>query len=194
LNSDNTNTDTLTEASLGRFVSKATAIYRCPSDHALSAPQSAAGWDRRIRSISMNAMIGNAGDVSASGFNINNPDYVQFFKITRIPQPSEIFVFLDEHPNTIGDGYFLNKAPEYVSSSAYGDTGYSHAEWTDLPATYHNNATAFSFADGHSALHRWMVPSTFYPVQPDVPYLPINVSAQRTDLNWILNHMSVDQN
>jgi hypothetical protein len=39
-----------------------------------------------------------------------------------------------------------------------------------------------------------MVPSTFYPVQPDVPYLPINVSAQRTDLNWILNHMSVDQN
>ena len=192
LSSDNTNTDTLTEAGLGSFVSRATAIYRCPSDHALSAPQSAAGWNGRIRSISMNAMIGDAGDASASGVNVNNPGYVQFFKLTKIPQPAEIFVFLDEHPNTIDDGYFLNKAPENAGG-AYGGAGYSHAEWTDLPATYHNNATSFSFADGHSVLHRWMVTSTIYPVQPDVPYLPINVSAQRTDLNWILSHMSVDQ-
>src|SRR5208283_4630536 len=80
--SDNTNTATLTEASLGPFVSRATAIYRCPSDHALSVAQSAAGWDARIRSYSMNAMVGNAGDASTNGFNINNPGYVQFFKIT----------------------------------------------------------------------------------------------------------------
>ncbi len=194
LSSDNTNTATLTEASLGSFVSKATAIYHCPSDHALSAPQNAAGWEARIRSYSMNAMVGDAGEVSAGGFNVNNPGYVQFFKNTQIPQPSEIFVFLDEHPNSIGDGYFLNKSTDYVSSSAYGGTGYSRAVWTDLPATYHNNATAFSFADGHSTLHRWLVPSTIYPVRPDVPYLPLDVSAQATDFNWILDHMSVDHN
>jgi prepilin-type N-terminal cleavage/methylation domain-containing protein/prepilin-type processing-associated H-X9-DG protein len=193
--SDNTNTATLTEASLGPFVSRATAIYHCPSDRALSAAQSAAGWDRRIRSYSMNAMVGNAGDASANGSNVNNPGYVQFFKITQVPQPVEIFVFLDEHPNTIDDGYFINKSAEYVSSSPYGGSGYGLAEWLDLPATYHNNATAFSFADGHSALHRWMVPSTIYPVQPDVPYLPIDVSgSQLADFNWILGHMSVDQN
>jgi len=194
LSPDNTNPATLTEASLGPFVSRATAIYRCPSDHALSAAQSAAGWDRRIRSYSMNAMVGDAGDASANGSNINNPGYVQFFKITQIPQPTEIFAFLDEHPDTIDDGYFINKAAEHASSSDYGGSGYSRAEWTDLPATYHNNATAFSFADGHSTLHRWMVSSTIYPVQPDVPYLPIDVSAQRTDFNWMLDHMSVDQN
>jgi len=197
LSSDNINTATLTEASLGPFVSKATAIYHCPSDHALSAPQSAAGWDQRIRSYSMNAMVGNAGDVSANGFNINNPDYIQFFKITQIPQPSEIFIFLDEHPDTIDDGYFLNKATEYASSSAYGGgpDNSNDAEWLDLPATYHNNATAFSFADGHSELHRWLVPSTIRPVQPNVPYYPVDVSAdQRTDFDWILSHMSVDHN
>ena len=89
----------------------------------------------------MNAMVGNAGDFSTNGFNINNPDYVQFFKITQIPQPTEIFVFLDEHPDSINDGYFLER--DY------------YPEWHDLPATYHNGATAFSFADGHSSLHRW---------------------------------------
>ena len=46
----------------------------------------------------MNAMVGNAGNFIANGVNINNPDYTQFFKITQIPQPTEIFVFLDEHP------------------------------------------------------------------------------------------------
>ena len=40
-----------------------------------------------------------------------------------------------------------------------------------------------------------MLPGTVYPVQPDVPYIPIYLSAdQRTDFNWILEHMSVDQN
>ncbi|MFZ0828736.1 MAG: prepilin-type N-terminal cleavage/methylation domain-containing protein [Verrucomicrobiia bacterium] len=192
---DNTNLATLTDASLGPFVSKATAIYHCPSDRALSAAQSAAGWDRRLRSYSMNAMVGDAGDASANGFNVNNPGYVQFFKITQIPQPTEIFVFLDEHPDTIDDGYFIDKSTEYAGSGPYGGSGPHYAEWHDLPATYHNNATAFSFADGHSTLHRWMVPSTIYPIQPDVPYIPIGVSAnQRMDFDWILDHMSVDQN
>ena len=142
----------------------------------------------------MNAMVGNAGDASANGSNVNNPGYVQFFKITQIFQTSEIFVFLDEHPDSIDDGYFINKSAEYTSSS-YGTPGYAEAEWIDLPATYHTTMPRrFPFADGHSTLHRWMVPSTIYPVQPDVPYLPIDVSAQPTDFDWILSHMSVDQN
>ncbi len=197
LSPDNTNPATITDASLGPY-SSATTIYRCPSDNVLSTMQSGAGWDGRIRSYSMNAMVGDAGDFSTNGFNINNPDYTQFFKITQIPQPVEIFVFLDEHPNTIDDGYYLNKSTEYASSSTsstYGGPVYNNAEWLDLPATYHNQATAFSFADGHSALHRWLVPSTIYPVRPDVPYIPVDIPAnQRADFNWILEHMSVDQN
>ncbi len=181
LDSDNTNIATITEASLGPFVSQGTAIYRCPSDHVVSPTQSAAGWDGRIRSYSMNAMVGNAGEFSTNGYNINNPDYVQFFKITQIPQPTEIFVFLDEHPDSINDGYFLER-------------GY-YPEWHDLPATYHNGATAFSFADGHSSLHRWTQPTTVRPPRPDAANLPIPVPANRkTDLEWVLDHMSVDNN
>ena len=181
LDPDNTNTATLTGASLGPFVSQATAIYRCPSDHVVSAAQSAAGWDGRIRSYSMNAMVGNAGEISSSGVNTNNPDYTQFFKITQIPQPTEIFVFLDEHPDSINDGYFLER--DY------------YPEWHDLPATYHNNATAFSFTDGHSTLHRWTQPDTYRPPIPDGANLPISVpSSGNQDLEWVLGHMSVDHN
>jgi prepilin-type N-terminal cleavage/methylation domain-containing protein/prepilin-type processing-associated H-X9-DG protein len=181
LSSDNTNTATITEAGLGSFVSRATAIYRCPSDHVVSAAQSAAGWDGRIRSYSMNAMVGNAGDFSTNGFNVNNPDYVQFFKITQIPQPTEIFVFLDEHPDSINDGYFLER--DY------------YPEWHDLPATYHNNNTAFSFADGHSTLHRWALADTYRPPLPNAANLPILVPPTgKQDLEWMLSHMSVDHN
>jgi prepilin-type N-terminal cleavage/methylation domain-containing protein/prepilin-type processing-associated H-X9-DG protein len=181
LDSDNTNTATLTGASLGPFVSRTTAIYRCPSDHVVSPIQSAAGWDGRIRSYSMNAMVGNAGDFSTNGFNVNNPDYVQFFKITQIPQPTEIFVFLDEHPDSINDGYFLER--DY------------YPEWHDLPATYHNGATAFSFADGHSSLHRWTQSATSRPPLPDTANLPISVPANgKADLEWVLDHMSVEHN
>jgi len=195
--SDNTNTATITEASLGSYTSTA-IIYRCPSDHALGAAQSAAGWEARIRSYSMNAMVGDAGDVSAGGFNVNNPDYTQFFKTTQILRPTEIFVFLDEHPDTIDDGYFLNKDPgAYASpnSSGYGPPANNNAQWIDLPASYHNRSTAFSFADGHSQLHRWVNPGTIRIPQPDVPYYPIDVPAgQDEDFNWVLEHMSVDHN
>ena len=126
LSSDNTNTATITEASLGPY-SGSTSVYRCPSDQALSTIQSAAGWDGRIRSYSMNAMVGDAGDFSTNGFNVNNPDYIQFFKITQIPQPAEIFVFLDEHPDSIDDGYFLDKSTEYASSS------HTAARFTTMP-------------------------------------------------------------
>jgi prepilin-type N-terminal cleavage/methylation domain-containing protein len=194
LDSDNTNAATITGASLGPF-SGSPAIYRCPSDHFVGREQSAAGWDARLRSYSMNAMVGDAGDFSTNGFNINNPGYLQFFKVTQIPQPTEIFVFLDEHPDTIDDGYFLNKSQAYANGSSYGGPGYSYnVQWLDLPATYHGAATAFAYADGHSALHRWVVPGTLRPVQPDVPYLPVAVAAdQRADFNWMLEHMSVDR-
>jgi prepilin-type N-terminal cleavage/methylation domain-containing protein len=195
LSSDNTNLATLTDASLGPFVSGNTSVYRCPSDEALSSIQSAAGWTARIRSYSMNAQVGDAGSITANGYNINNPGYTQFFKTTQIPQPSEIFVFLDEHPDSINDGYFLDKSPETVNK--YGKP-YSKAQWTDLPASYHNGATAFSFADGHGLLHRWLQPGTIRPPLPNAANLPIAIPsspvAALADFNWVMEHMSVDKN
>jgi prepilin-type N-terminal cleavage/methylation domain-containing protein/prepilin-type processing-associated H-X9-DG protein len=178
LSPDNTNTATLSEASLGTYIGRNTAVYRCPSDRALSELQRNAQWKQRVRSYSMNAMVGNAGALSDTGQNRNNPEYVQFFKLSTIKEPSEIFVFLDEHPDSIDDGYFVNRAYRY--------------EWNDLPASYHNGACSFSFADGHSVLHRWQSPTTKQPHRPHAVSLPLRLDRKDTrDFYWVLRRMSV---
>jgi prepilin-type N-terminal cleavage/methylation domain-containing protein/prepilin-type processing-associated H-X9-DG protein len=180
--SDNTNLATITAASLGPYVSGNTRVYHCPSDRTLSASQRAAGWDRRIRSYSMNAMVGDAGAISTGGVNTNNPNYKQFFKITQIPQPSEIFVFLDEQADSINDGYFLNKD----SPPGYGAAA---DVWRKLPASYHNRSTTFSFADGHSSLHHWLDATTIRAPDPNVQYFPF--PAASNDFDWVMEHTSI---
>ncbi len=177
-NSDNTNTASLTEAALGPYASRVTSIYRCPADRVLSQVQQQAGWTARVRSYSMNAMIGDAGELTEYGFNQNNPNYVQFFRITDIPLPSEIFVFVEEHPDSINDGYFINQF-------------YVH-HWIDLPASDHNGAAPFAFADGHAQLRRWVDASTKQPPRPGAVEFPLAVGPQETtDLNWVMQRTSV---
>lgn len=188
---DNTNIATITQASLGYYAGSP-RIYRCPSDHVLSNDQRTNGWSGRIRSYSMNAMVGDAGEVSKSGFNENNPSYVQFFKVTSIPNPAKIFIFLDEHPDSINDGYFLNKWPYIKPGASQPDD--DDWLWIDLPGSYHNGGANFSFADGHSEYHRWQNASTKQPNQPESVNLPLWVpKPERADLYWTLGHMSVSR-
>jgi len=178
LTADNTNLADLTEAALGPYAAKASTIYRCPSDSVLSAQQSAAGWTSRARSYSMNASVGDAGDLTSSGVNTNNPGYVQFFTLTSVPVPARIFVFLDEHPDSITDGYFVNRS--------------YYPAWIRLPASWHNSGATFSYADGHTETYHWKCASTMPPTFADaVPEWPIDVSDDPRDFNWVIAHMSV---
>jgi prepilin-type N-terminal cleavage/methylation domain-containing protein/prepilin-type processing-associated H-X9-DG protein len=177
LTPDNTNYADLTQAALGSYVAQVATVYHCPADKALSARQAAAGWSIRARSYSMNASVGDAGEISISGVNTNNPGYVQFFKLTSIPTPARIFVFLDEHPDSISDGYFVNRS--------------YYPEWERLPASWHNGAATFSFSDGHSEIHAWKCTSTMPPSLPDAASLPIDASDDPRDFNWVIMHMSV---
>lgn len=179
LTPDNTNLANLTQAALGAYVAQVSTIYRCPSDSVLSALQSVAGWKSRVRSYSMNASVGDAGELSSSGVNANNPGYAQFFKLTSIPAPAQIFVFLDEQPDSISDGYFVNRS--------------SYPEWIRLPASWHNGGATFSFADGRAETYFWKCASTMPPPLPDAAGLPIDVSEDPRDFNWVIAHMSVAQ-
>lgn len=184
LHPDNTNVETITKASLGNYTRQMVNAYRCPGDKVLSAIQREASWQARVRSYSMNAMMGDAGEVSQTGSNRNNPGYAQFFSLTSIPTPSAIFVFLDEHPDSINDGYFINRP--------YYKNGILDAEWIDLPASYHNGAASFSFADGHSESHHWRYSLTKPPAQNDVLLLPEDVPIDKeSDFEWVIQHMSV---
>ena len=126
----------------------------------------------------MNAMVGDAGEASRYGYNRNNPDYAQFFALSSIPRPANIFVFLDEHPDSINDGYFINRGGDDL--------------WIDLPASYHLGAASFVYADGHGDLHRWEHASTRPPARPDVVTLPAAVlPTEENDYYWVLERMSV---
>jgi prepilin-type N-terminal cleavage/methylation domain-containing protein/prepilin-type processing-associated H-X9-DG protein len=179
-NSDNTNSVLVTKGGIGPYTSRTAKLYRCPSDKVVSDLQAQAGWTERVRSISMNAMVGDAGQFSSTGANTNNPDYKQFFKIAQVPKPAQIFVFIEEHPDSINDGYFLNK-PDSM-------------QWFDLPASYHNGAVNLSFTDGHAESHKWLYASTKRPARPGGAHpLPFAVSPnERGDFDWLMMRTSTE--
>ena len=162
---DNTNLVLLSDSKLGPFANRSTRIYKCPSDKE-PAPNGP-----RIRSMSMNAMVGNPGELT----NVFNPLYVQYFKKSQFLNPSGTFVFLDEHADTINDGFFVNRLEDYA--------------WGNLPGSYHNGGANFSFADGHVESHRWLVPATVRPVmRTRIDKFP---AAPQTDFEWLKVRTSV---
>jgi prepilin-type N-terminal cleavage/methylation domain-containing protein/prepilin-type processing-associated H-X9-DG protein len=178
LDPDNTNSALLGAGGLGPYLGGVVSVFQCPSDQVLSAVQRQAGWTSRVRSVSMNAMLGDAGEFLTGTVNTNNPGYRQFFRLSEIPEPSRIFAFVEEHPDSINDGYFINK---FYSS-----------EWLDLPASWHNEGSNLSFADGHAEYHRWRQASTRPPPQPDAARLPIDLPPpDRTDFYWMLWRTSI---
>jgi prepilin-type N-terminal cleavage/methylation domain-containing protein/prepilin-type processing-associated H-X9-DG protein len=178
LDSDNTNLFLLTAGGLGPYLRHGPTMFRCPSDDVLSRVQRNAGWDQRVRSISMNAMLGNAGEFLSGTVNTNNPGYQQYFRMSQVSNPAEIFAFVEEHPDSINDGYFINRFDTH--------------EWIDLPASYHGQVGNFAFVDGHAEAHRWLNGRTMAAARPDAAQLPLSVpKGQRADWYWVLYRSTV---
>jgi prepilin-type N-terminal cleavage/methylation domain-containing protein/prepilin-type processing-associated H-X9-DG protein len=142
---------------LAPYVANNVAVYKCPSDQTLAKN------GPRLRSISLNAMMGDPL-ITPNRFN---PEWTQYLKIVQVPRPSEFFTFVEEHPDTINDGYFMNTLNE--------------VKWGNLPASYHNGAANMAWVDGHLERHRWL-PNTVRPAvqggagggfvpSPDTDYL-----------------------
>jgi prepilin-type N-terminal cleavage/methylation domain-containing protein/prepilin-type processing-associated H-X9-DG protein len=151
-------------------------IYKCPAD--LSTIRFGSVTYPRVRSISMNGnMNGNSWYT-----DIIRNSFFTFRKSPEIirPNPSLAFVFLDEHPDEIDDGYFL------VLLDKKG-------LWGNMPANYHNGACGFSFADGHAEIKKWRDRDTLAahitmqnPAGPnDVPWIQLRTSAPfDASKNW----------
>ena len=138
---------------LSAYTSGALKIYKCPADQFVSKAQKAKGWTARLRSNSMNALFGRSDNMasSLSGRSwAEGGNYRQFLKITQVPKPALTWLTLDEHPDTINDAFFI------VSHDA--------SQWGDVPASYHNGACGFSFADGHAEIRKWLSATSKYPV------------------------------
>jgi prepilin-type processing-associated H-X9-DG protein len=96
------------------------------------------------------------------------------------PGPSSLFVFLDEHPSSINDGGFAVAIK--TNATAQGLV-------VDVPANYHNGASSFCFADGHSEMHRWT--ESGFIALPNYPVAPaISGGNSIVDVQWLSDHAS----
>jgi prepilin-type N-terminal cleavage/methylation domain-containing protein/prepilin-type processing-associated H-X9-DG protein len=161
-NPDNTNSTLLVNSAVSVIAPyvRNPKIFHCPADQS-----SVIGEGERVRSVSMSQSIGtvgvtvpgqiNAGEAVTgqwlTGGNTGNSRQTAWrtYGTTasmNIPGTSMLFVFLDEHPTSINDGQF---AVEMQTTGAF-------AQIIDWPASYHNRAAGFSFADGHAEIHKWV--------------------------------------
>jgi len=170
-----TNTSWVLNGVLGPYTAATIGVYKCPADSYLSPSQRSAGFNQRNRSLSMNSFFGRfsiGNDETARGLNALLTSYRQFLKQSQVPRPSKTWLFLDEHPDSINDGYFINNSDATA--------------WQDVPASYHNGACGFSFADGHSEIKKWRSSTSIYRVQIGSPNTrPFDASGNQ-DFKWYL--------
>jgi prepilin-type N-terminal cleavage/methylation domain-containing protein/prepilin-type processing-associated H-X9-DG protein len=164
---DNTNVALILSGKLAPYVSYAVPVYKCPSDRSLAAN------GPRIRSTSMNSCVGDPGEAKDQF----NPGYVQFYKTSDLLQPSHFYVFVEEHPDTINDGFFVQSWDEL--------------RWNNLPASYHSGAANLHFADGHIESHRWSAADTVRPARQGGAGGGGFVPTPPTDFLWLNDHATV---
>jgi prepilin-type N-terminal cleavage/methylation domain-containing protein/prepilin-type processing-associated H-X9-DG protein len=154
---------------------KSLGIYKCPADHKTGAN------GPTTRSMSMNAWLNplttppftddESWDVWMSYSGIN---YLEIYRkqsdVTTHPGgPSMLFVTLDENPYTINDGFFVVDPNQ-------------RSTWVDIPASYHNNACGFGFADGHAEIKKWR---DGLMIAAQKTYLSIPSGGFLDDLQWL---------
>ena len=175
---DNTNSVFLTEdryAKLGKYLGKSKTVFKCPADVYLSTIQRNRGWTERVRSISGNIGIGD-GNAEAGPWN-GLYKHIKKTSEFLFPGPAETWVYVDEHPCSINDPGFFSPQP---------------TSWIDQPASYHDGAAGFAFADGHTVIHKWEASlSTPAAGRVDTTYNGVTatvVGANDLDIKWMSYH------
>ena len=155
----NTSRQYIVDGALGPYTAKTLGIYKCPSDRmpARNGP--------RVRTVSMNGFVGGTTEWTTIPYYPKSLDYRCYFKDSDLvrPGPANLFVFLDECPDSINDellGQNMPPANEWPGGNAV---------WDDVPGSLHNGGCNFGFADGHAELHRWLDIDTKAPVAKVVP-------------------------
>lgn len=187
----NTNTAVYTNTILAPYMSGQLGVYRCPADI----------WPSknglRVRDYSMQGQVGNlyckGSAASGKGTLSENPDGIAYVKVTELrsaPGPSDIIVFLEEHPDSLLNG--VNDGYLEVNSNA------GNPSFPDVPGSNHQWGCGMSFADGHAEMHKWITPTLQIPViqnPTSPPYNPLsNWPATSNPLNadwaWFSTHCS----
>lgn len=173
-NSENTNTLLLIDqdyAKLGPY-SRSAALYKCPNDKS-QVKVSRSKTLPRVRSVSMNARV--AGRAQCG--ELPEPVKIGPQKLAEISRPSNLFVFIDEHPDSIDFVSF--KVQERATDSLLSTTA------GGCPSSLHQGSGAVSFADGHVELHKWQDQDTRPPVTYTRRISFSFTKGSNPDLRWL---------
>ena len=171
--------NTIKKSLLWPYCGNSVGIWHCPADR--STGQNPAGLKvPRPRSMSMNIWVGGRGDTTDPsggwGQGVNWKVYRKQVEMIR-PGPSNTFVFLEEREDSINDGFFV------VLMTGYPDM--SKEEMVDWPASYHGQAAAFAFADGHCEIHKWQDKRTYPPITTSIG---TEMQPNSKDVYWMQDH------
>ncbi len=154
------------------------SIWKCPADK-VTVKNNKGQRLPRVRSNSMSQVFDDGTWLPAAQWRI-------YKKTGAIVDPVKTWVLLDEHPDSVND-------PAFAVQMAKPDAK-SSAQIIDVPASYHNGACGFSFADGHSEIHKWRGSRIKVPVRNGTPVLPLPLGAagdSLKDLIWMSENTTV---
>jgi len=164
------------------YTGKNPKIYRCPADKSTGTANGKSY--ERVRSISMSQIFGY-GEWTTGSNNRNQTSWKTYGKMAAIRWPNKTFVFVDEHPDSINDAAIA------VDLSNNRTTSSGHI--VDFPSNLHGGGCGFSFADGHSEIHKWRgAPLLTAPVHYD-GNLTLNVPTSGIgafDSEWLAENSS----
>jgi prepilin-type N-terminal cleavage/methylation domain-containing protein/prepilin-type processing-associated H-X9-DG protein len=171
-------TNTLALGAIWPYTGPSQKVYMCPADVYYVKPTAGPYKNQaaqRIRSNSMSSWCGmNEGKATWFG---NSPPWRMFLKASDFVRPADTWVLVDEHPDSMNDGFFCTQMNPAVGPNL------GAAELPDCPASYHNGACGFSFADGHSEIHKWKDKRTM-PAVKRSGYSPGSQSNNK-DIEWL---------
>lgn len=166
----NTNRAIYTAGLLANYMVNQVNVYKSPADKMPSQNGD------RIRSYSMNGQMGTYYTKNYINFDAPAILYVKEIDITQ-PVPSDAWVFGEESPYTIDDGYLE------INSQA------TAPGFPDVPASYLGGACAFSFADGHAEAHKWI---TAVLVTATSHYPTLTGGKNNADWVWFSQHSAAN--
>ncbi len=177
----------ISKSPLWPYCGKSPAIWKCPADHSTIT----VGGEKknRVRSMSMNIWLGGFRGTdqglsgSQDGWALGGGNWRIFLKESQLndPGPSKTFVFLDMREDSVDVGNFA------TDMTGWSDKP-SSIGFYDLPGNYHHLANGFSFADGHSEIHRWRDPRTMPPLVKDGYANDSFRSPNNVDVLWLQEH------
>jgi prepilin-type N-terminal cleavage/methylation domain-containing protein/prepilin-type processing-associated H-X9-DG protein len=143
-----TTTSNLQTGTLFKYVGAAGA-YRCPSDHSTVAGVPGL---LRTRSYSRDSWLNDDATLVVSGEKAGSDPLIKS-KYSQLLNPVQVFVFIDEHEQSIDSGSMVVTSP--LEDPPYADN------WWSLPSDRHNQSCNISFADGRAVPWRLKYPKRF---------------------------------